>query len=125
MSSCSLDGVGNRVERRLARNLAQVVSEPIFDVPRLVEAARHQRFDPILGGWSPERSKARITTGAKLAVRRQAGVDKALGVGDRPFVEFGDPRRERLYDDPAEPACTRSSVLSNWWPRWGSNPHEE
>jgi hypothetical protein len=25
----------------LARDLAQVVSEPIFDIPRLVEAARH------------------------------------------------------------------------------------
>jgi hypothetical protein len=49
----------------LAHDLAQVVSEPIFDIPRLV---------------------------------RQAGVDDALGVGDRPFVELGDPGRERLYE---------------------------
>jgi hypothetical protein len=37
----------------LARYLAQVVSEPIFDIPRRVEAACHQRFDPVLGGGSP------------------------------------------------------------------------
>src|SRR5208283_2602744 len=58
----------------LAHDLAQVVSEPIFDVPRLVEAARHQRFDPILGGGPRERSDARIPPGAELDVRRQAGV---------------------------------------------------
>ena len=39
----------------LARDLAQVISEPIFDIPRLVEAARHQRLDPLLSGRSPER----------------------------------------------------------------------
>jgi hypothetical protein len=44
----------------LARDLTQVVSEPIFDIPRLVKAARHQRFDSLLGGGSPERSDARI-----------------------------------------------------------------
>src|SRR5271169_6868016 len=70
----------------LARDLSQVVSEPIFDIPRLVESARHQRFDSILGGGSPKRSDARIPTGAELDVRRQAGIDEALGVADRPFV---------------------------------------
>src|SRR5579871_1681561 len=79
-------------------DLAQVVSEPIFDIARLVEASRHQRFDPILSGRSPERSNARIPPGAELDVRRQAGVDEALGVGDCPFVEPGDPGRERLYE---------------------------
>jgi hypothetical protein len=78
--------------------LAQIVSEPIFDIPRLVETARHQRFDPLLGGGSTERSYARIPPGTELDVRRQAGVDEPLGVGDRPFVELGDPRRERLYE---------------------------
>jgi hypothetical protein len=82
----------------LARDLAQPVSEPIFDIPRLVEAARPQRFDPFLGGGSSERSDARIPPGTELDVRRQAGVDEALGVGDRPFVELGDPGRERLYE---------------------------
>jgi hypothetical protein len=78
---------------RLARDLAQVVSEPIFDIPRLVEAARDQGLDPLLGGRSPERSDARIPPGAELDVRRQAGVDEALGLGDCPFVELGDPVR--------------------------------
>jgi len=78
----------------LAHDLAQVVSEPIFDVPRLVEAACHQRFDPLLGGRSTERSDARIPPGAELNVRRQAGVDEALGLGDRPFVELGDAGRK-------------------------------
>ena len=76
--------------------LAQVVSEPILDVARLVEAVRYKRFDPILGGGSPERSDACIPSGAEFDVRRQAGVDEALGVGDRPLVEPGDPGRERL-----------------------------
>lgn len=38
MSSSSPDGVGNGGERRLARDLADVVSKPIFDIPRLMEA---------------------------------------------------------------------------------------
>ncbi len=63
-----------------------------------MEAARHQRFDPLLGGGSPERTDARIPPGAELDVRRQAGVDEALGLCDRPFVELGDPGRERLYE---------------------------
>jgi hypothetical protein len=62
-----------------------------------VEAARHQPFDPLLGGGSPERLDARIPPGADLDIRRQAGVDEAFRVGDRPFVELGDPGRERLY----------------------------
>src|SRR5438128_4993003 len=32
----------------LAGDLAQVVSEPIFDIARLVEAARHESFDTVL-----------------------------------------------------------------------------
>jgi hypothetical protein len=74
----------------LARYLGQVVPEPIFDITRLVEAAGHQRFDPILGGGSPERSDAGIPPGTELDVRRQSGVDEALGVSDRPFVKPGN-----------------------------------
>src|SRR6202012_1706341 len=40
---------------------------------------------------------AGVPAGAELDVRRQAGVDEALGLADRPFVEPGDPGRERLY----------------------------
>ena len=53
-----------------------------------MEAVRHQRLDPLLGGRSTERSDARIPPGTELNVRRQAGVDEAFGVGDRPFVDF-------------------------------------
>src|ERR1700691_3268194 len=52
----------------LARDLAEVVSESIFDIPRLVEAPRDQRLNPLLGGRSPERSDARIPPGAELDV---------------------------------------------------------
>jgi hypothetical protein len=70
----------------LARDLTQVVSEPIFDVPRLVEAARHQLFDPILGSGSAERSDARIPPGVEFDVRRQAGVDEVATPAGPYFV---------------------------------------
>jgi hypothetical protein len=82
----------------LARNLAQVISEPVLYVPGFVEAAFQQRFDAILCSGPPERRDARIPTGAEFNVRREAGVDEALGVGDRPFVEPGDPVSERLHE---------------------------
>src|SRR5580658_11201028 len=83
---------------RLPPDLAEVVSESIFDIPRLMEAARHQRLDPLLRGRSAERSDAGIPSSAKLDVRRQAGVDETLGLGDRPFVELCDSGRKRLYE---------------------------
>src|ERR1700691_3452221 len=82
----------------LARDLAEVVCEPIFNISRLMESARHQILDPFLRSGSTERSDARIPPGAKLYVRWQAGVDEALGLSDCPFVELGDPGRERLYE---------------------------
>src|SRR5580698_8005754 len=57
----------------LRRDFTQVVSEPVFDIAGLVEAARHQRFDTILGGGPAERSDARIPPGTELDVRRQTG----------------------------------------------------
>src|SRR5579862_4634484 len=50
----------------LARDLSQVISEPIFSISWLVEAARHQLLDSILSGGSSERGDARIPPGAKL-----------------------------------------------------------
>ena len=79
----------------LAGDLAQVITEPIFDISGLVEAARDQLFDPILRGGSPKRRDARIPPSAELDVWRQAGVDETLGLSDRPFVELGDAGRER------------------------------
>jgi hypothetical protein len=73
-----------------------IVSEPIFGAPRFLEAARHQILDPLLCGRSTERSDARTPPSAQLNVRRQAGVNEALGLADRPIAELGDPGRERL-----------------------------
>jgi hypothetical protein len=42
----------------LAPDLAQVVSESIFDIPRLVETARDQRLDP---SWAAGRRAKRCT----------------------------------------------------------------
>jgi len=53
----------------LARHLAQIVSEVIFDIPRLVEAERHQRLDSISGSGPTERIDARIPSGACRAIR--------------------------------------------------------
>src|SRR5579872_708232 len=63
-----------------------------------MEAAGHQGFDPILGGRSPERSDAGIPTGAEFDVRRQAGVNEALCVGNRPFIEPGNASCERIHE---------------------------
>jgi hypothetical protein len=49
-----------------------------------MEAARDQRLDPLLRCRPPERCDASIPSGAKLDIRRQAGVDQALGLFDRP-----------------------------------------
>src|ERR1041385_7275485 len=57
---------------RLARDLSQVVSQPIFGVAWLVEALRHEGFDSILCGWSTERSDAGVPSGAEFDIRRQA-----------------------------------------------------
>jgi len=81
-----------------ASQLTHMVSEPIFNITWLMETALHQCLYPGLAGGSPERSEARIPPGTELDVRRQAGVDEALGVGDRPFVEPGDPGCERLNE---------------------------
>jgi hypothetical protein len=53
---CRKTSTGSRSQRSRRRSdlLSDVVSEPILDIPRLVEAAGHQRFDRILGGGSPE-----------------------------------------------------------------------
>src|SRR5271154_4367582 len=75
----------------LAMDLAHVVSEAIFDIAGLVEAAGHEGFDSILGGGSAERGDAGIPSGAYFDVGGQGGVDEALGVGNCPFVELGDP----------------------------------
>src|SRR5277367_2338037 len=82
----------------LPRDLAQVVSEPIFDIPWFLEAAICQRLDPILRGRSPQRSDAGVPSSAELDIRRQTGVYETLSLSDRPFIKFGDSGCERLYE---------------------------
>src|ERR1700721_3045220 len=65
----------------LARDLTDVVSQSIFDVSRLVEAARHQRFDPLLGGGAADRTTARIPP---------AGERELAAVARRPATDEGD-----------------------------------
>jgi len=83
-------------EPLLMRDLAQMVGETILNIPGLMEASHDQGFDSILRGGSPERSNTRVPSSAEFDVRRQAGIDQTLGIGDRPFVELSDPGRERL-----------------------------
>jgi hypothetical protein len=80
--------------RQLAPQLADVIAQAVFHITRLVEAMLHQRFDCASGGGSPERSHARIPPAPKFDVRRQAGVDESLRIGDRPFIEPGDSGSE-------------------------------
>src|SRR4051812_48242892 len=82
----------------LTRELPQVISEPVFHYPRFVKALRHQCSNSLLRRGSTERSDARIPPRAEFDIRWQAGVDEALGVGDCPFVEPGDPGRKCLYE---------------------------
>src|SRR5262249_14811598 len=86
-----------RRSRRSAHKLSHVISQSILCIARFVKASFHQRLDPLLRGWSYNRSEARIPPSCDLDIRWQASsVDKALGINDCPPVERGDPGRERL-----------------------------
>jgi hypothetical protein len=54
----------------LMLDLAQLVSEPIFDISRLVEAARRERSDPFLGGGSTIHAAPISTSGGRLVLTR-------------------------------------------------------
>src|SRR3954453_12220694 len=70
-------------------------SESIFRVSGLLEPALQEGFDSFLRRRSLDRGHAGVPARSDLDVGRQAGfVDKALGVGDRPLVEGGDPGGE-------------------------------
>src|SRR5260370_39860055 len=86
VSSSFPAGVRNPVAGDLARELARVVSEAIFDISGFVEAARHQRFDPLLRSGSADRTHARTPPVRDVILRRQPGVDAGRGVSARPFV---------------------------------------
>src|ERR1700744_1261270 len=73
------------------RELPQIVAKSILYIAGLMKSLRHQRLDARLRGGAAERGDAGIPAGAKLHIRRQAGIDEALGIGDGPFVEAGNP----------------------------------
>src|SRR4249920_562681 len=80
-----------------AAELTHVVSQPIFNVTRLVEATLHQCLDSSSAGGAPKGGKKCAPLGPNLRVGRQAGdVDQVLCVGDRLFVERSYAHRERV-----------------------------
>src|SRR5262249_22524116 len=81
----------------LPPDLADVISQAVFHIARLVKASLHQPLDPLLRGRPHNRGKAYIPLRRDFVVRRQTGdVDEALGLADRSFVEGCDAGCERL-----------------------------
>jgi len=71
-----------------AAKLTHVISQPLFDIARPMEAALHQRLYPGLAGGSSERSEKRIPLRRNFRVRRQTGnINQALCFRDGLFVE--------------------------------------
>src|SRR3954451_940164 len=76
---------------------ADIMSKSVLDVARTMEAARHQRLDPGLGGGPSKRGDEGVPLRCDLSIRWQAcGVDQALGVCDRLLVERGDPHCQSI-----------------------------
>src|SRR6266850_2485149 len=78
--------------RSLATDLADVVSQTVFYIARLVKALLHQLFDSVLRGRPHDRGKGHIPLRCDFVVRWQTRhVDKALCFADRALVERRDP----------------------------------
>src|SRR3954452_20671173 len=76
----------------LAAQSAQRVAKSILHVSRLLQSLLHEGLDVLLRRWSLDGGHAGVPARSDLDVGRQAGfVHEALGVGDRPRVEGGDP----------------------------------
>src|SRR4051794_2233996 len=76
----------------LEAELSHGESESILRVARGLEPLFHKGCDSFLSRWSLDGRHAGVPAGSDFDVGRQAGfVDEALGVGDRPLVERGDP----------------------------------
>src|SRR6266446_5386101 len=74
--------------RCLLPEFADVVSQSIFDIARLVEPELHQPPDPLLRRRPSDGSEAHIPFRCDFEVRRQTrDVDEALGLADRLLVE--------------------------------------
>src|SRR3954465_15481407 len=73
-------------------DLSHVESEPMFRVSGLLEPLLQEGLDSFLGRRSLDGGHAGVPARSDFDVGRQAGfVHEALGVGDRPLVERGDP----------------------------------
>src|SRR6266404_298777 len=74
-----------------------MISEPIFDIAGMMEAALHQRLDSELAGGAAQRGEESVPFERDFRVGRQACyVNQTLGVSDRPFVERCDPSCQRI-----------------------------
>src|SRR4051812_31365706 len=72
-----------------------IMSKPVLDVARTMEAARHQRLDPGLRGRASKRGDEGVPLRCNLSISRQAcRVDQALGVCDGLLVERGNSHRQ-------------------------------
>src|SRR3954447_2693701 len=81
----------------LAAKLADVVSEPIFDIAESMETAFHKRLDSELAGGAAQRGDESVPFKRDFRVGRQAcHVDQTLGVSDCLLVERCDPHCQRI-----------------------------
>src|SRR4051794_33349724 len=86
-----------RSVKLFSSELTDIMSKSILDVPRTMEAARHQRLDPGLGRGPSKRGDEGIPLRCDLSIRRQAcRVNQALGVCDGLLVERGNPHRQSI-----------------------------
>src|SRR5882724_1303684 len=74
-----------------------MISEPIFDIAGVMEAALHQRLESELAGGAAQRGEESVPFKRDFRIGRQACyVDQALRVSDRLLVERCDPYRQRI-----------------------------
>src|SRR5260370_2395885 len=77
--------------------LTDVVSQPIFDVARLVQATLQQRADSSLGRGTLNGGHACVPLGRDFCVGMQAcDIYEILRLHDRLFVARSDAHRQRL-----------------------------
>src|SRR5262249_59589990 len=89
----------SRYSERPATELTHVVSQPVFDVARFVEATIHQCLEPRLGSWARNRGHACLPLGSDFRIGRQAcDIDQVFGLRDGLFVERSNPHRPRANE---------------------------
>src|SRR5262249_14976587 len=87
-----------RADRVSPAEAAQISSEAIFSLSRLVKAHLKKGLEPCLRGGPHHGRHTGIPPGRDFDVWRQAGVHEALGVGDRPLLKSGDAGRQRVNE---------------------------